>query len=79
MADSTNSNNFPNFFFVLENIDKGLQKVSEQTAESTQLLGQALFWAADIRASTPLEERWPPGQTLISRAGEGAILSPRSL
>jgi hypothetical protein len=56
-----------------------MYRMSEQTAEATQLLGQALFWAADIRALSLPEERWPPRRALTFRAGEGAIMSPRSL
>jgi hypothetical protein len=39
-----------------------LWRVSKQTAEATQLLGQALFWAADIQAPSPREERWLSGR-----------------
>ena len=49
--------------------------MSKQTAEATKLLGQDLFWATDIQAPSPPEERWPPRRDLKARAGEGAILS----
>jgi hypothetical protein len=52
---------------------------SMRTAETTQLLGQALFWVPDIWAPSPPEERWPPGRALTTRAGKGTILCPRSL
>jgi hypothetical protein len=46
---------------------------------SGQLLGQAPFWAPDIWAPSPPEEKWPPGRGLNTRAGEGDILCPGSL
>jgi hypothetical protein len=49
------------------------------TAEVTQLLGQALFWAVDIWVPFPPEERRPPGRVLTPRAGEGAIFLPGPL
>ena len=63
---------------------QGLLRVSKQTAEATQLLGQAevtqllgqaLLWAADIQAPCSPKERWLPGRALTLTAGEGAILS----
>jgi hypothetical protein len=42
------------------------------TAEATQLLGLALFWAADIRAPSLPEERWPPRRALTA----GAVREP---
>ena len=48
-------------------------------AEVTQLLGQAQFWASDIPAPSLPEERWQPRRAVTPRAGEGAMLSPRSL
>jgi hypothetical protein len=48
-------------------------------AEATQDLRQALFWAPDILAPSPPEEKWPPGRAPTIRAGEGAILCPGSL
>ena len=48
-------------------------------AEATQLLEQALFWAADIRTPSPAEERWPPRRALTARPGEGTILYSGSL
>jgi len=41
--------------------------VSEQTAEATQLLGQALFPAPDIWAPSQPEERCPPGRALLEQ------------
>ena len=64
------------------------EQVSKQTAEATQLLGQAeatkllrqtLFQAPDIQASSLPEERHLPGKALTTRAGERAILCPLSL
>ena len=55
------------------------------TTETTQLLGQAEvtqllentpFWALDIRATSPPEERCLLGRALTAEAGEGAILCP---
>jgi hypothetical protein len=63
-------------------------QVRAQTAEATQLLGQAEvtyllgqtpFQAPDIQAPSPPQERYPHGRALTARAGEGAILCPRSL
>jgi hypothetical protein len=51
-------------------------EVSMWTAETTQRLGQALFWASDIQVPSLPEERWPPGRALTSQAGERAILCP---
>jgi hypothetical protein len=56
-----------------------LQRVSEQTAEETQLLGQNPIWAPDIQAPSLPDERWPPGRALTARAGKGAIFCPGSL
>jgi hypothetical protein len=53
--------------------------VSKQTAEATQLLGQAPFQAPDIQAPSLPEERCLPGKALTARAGERAILCPGSL
>ena len=50
-----------------------------QTAEATLVLGKTPFWAPDIRAPSPPEERYLPGRALTARAGEGAILYPSSL
>jgi hypothetical protein len=51
----------------------------EQSAKATQLLGQMLLWAPDIRASSLPEERCLPGRALTARAGDRAILCPGSL
>jgi hypothetical protein len=48
-------------------------------AEATQLLGQTLFQGPDIWAPSLLEESYLPRKALTARAGEGAILGPRSL
>jgi hypothetical protein len=45
-------------------------RVSKQTEEVTQLLGQTPFWAPDIQAPSPLEERCPPGRALPEHLGE---------
>ena len=58
---------------------EGYQQMGVRTAEATQLLGQSPFWAPDIQVPSPSEEKWPPWRALTSRAGEGAILCPRSL
>ena len=55
-----------------------LQKVSEQSAEATQLLGQTPFQAPDIRVPS-LRKGCPPGSALTAVKGEGAILCPGSL
>jgi hypothetical protein len=48
-------------------------------AEAIQLLGQALFWASEIRAPSLPKERCLPVRTLTAEAHEGDILSLRSL
>jgi hypothetical protein len=53
--------------------------VSARTAEATQILGQALFWAPYIWALSWPEEKWPPRRTLTAGAGERAILCSGSL
>jgi hypothetical protein len=56
-----------------------LWRVSEQTAEATQLLGQTPFWDPDIQAPSPPEKRCLPLRALTTRAGERAILWRLSL
>ena len=41
-----------------------------QTTEATQLLGQTPFWGPDIQASSPPEDRCPPGKALSEQVGE---------
>ena len=48
-------------------------------AEATQLLGQSLFQAPDIRAPSLPEERCLPKRALPTRADERVILCPASL
>jgi hypothetical protein len=48
-------------------------------AEATQILGQTPFQAPDIWAPSLPKERCLPERALTARAGEGAILGPRSL
>ena len=57
----------------------GLLRVSEQTAEVTQLLGQTPFRDPDIQAPSPPEERCPPGRALTAKSDKGVILCPGSL
>jgi hypothetical protein len=62
--------------------------VSEETAEvtqvlgqakATQLLGQTPFWAPDIQGHSSPEDSCLPGRTLTTRAGKRDILCPVSL
>jgi hypothetical protein len=39
-------------------------------AEVTELLGQTLFWAPEVRSLYPPEERCPPGRALPEHLGE---------
>ena len=57
----------------------GLQRVSEQSAEVTQLLGQTHFRDTDIQAPSQPEKRSLPSRTWTAGAGEGAILCPGCL
>jgi hypothetical protein len=59
-----------------------LLRVSKQTAEVIQLLGQAEvipFWARDIWTPSLPQERFPLRKAQTTRAGEGAILCPGSI
>jgi hypothetical protein len=56
-----------------------LRRVSKQTAEATQLLGQTLFWAPDIQVPSLPEDRCLPRRALNTKAGERAILCPATL
>ena len=56
-----------------------LWRLSEQSAEAMQLLGQTPFQALDIWAPSLSEERCLPGRALIAWAREGVILCHKSL